>query len=98
MNIKNQLLRGAALTVLCWGLSGCDKPSQPPENTAIPYPLDTCVVSGEKLGADPDMKPYTFVHNGQEIKLCCKSCLKDFNADPEKYLARLKPAEAPAAP
>ncbi|MCU0770732.1 MAG: hypothetical protein MUE94_03030 [Verrucomicrobia bacterium] len=63
-----------------------------------PYPLDTCLVSGEKLGADPDMKPYVFVHAGQEIKLCCKSCLKDFNADPEKYLAKLKESAVPAAP
>lgn len=98
MNIGKQLVRGAAVMTLGWGLIGCDQLSQPSESAAIPYPLDTCVVSGEKLGAAPDMKPYTFVHKGQEIKLCCKSCLKDFNADPEKYLAKLKSAETPAAP
>ena len=61
---------------------------------AKPYPLDTCIVSDEKLGADPDMKPYSFVHEGQEIKLCCKSCLKKFNNSPETYLKKLKDAPA----
>lgn len=61
---------------------------------AKPYPLDTCVVSGEKLGADPDMKPYTFVHEGQEVKLCCKSCLKKFNKSPETYMKKIADAAA----
>ncbi|MFM1769387.1 MAG: hypothetical protein RJA22_1916 [Verrucomicrobiota bacterium] len=55
-----------------------------------PYPLTTCVVSDEKLGADPSMKPYTFVHEGQEVKLCCKPCLKKFNQDTAKYLAKIE--------
>jgi hypothetical protein len=38
-----------------------------------PYPLQTCVVSDEKLGEMGDA--YVFVHEGREIKLCCKSCL-----------------------
>jgi YHS domain-containing protein len=61
---------------------------------AKPYPLDTCIVSDEKLGADPDMKPYVFVHEGQEIKLCCKSCKKKFDKSPETYLKKLKDAPA----
>ena len=44
-----------------------------------PYPLDTCIVTDEKLDADPDMKSYAFVHEGQEVKLCCKSCKKKFD-------------------
>jgi len=52
------------------------------------YPLDTCVVSGEKLGEMGD--PYVFTHDGQEIKLCCKSCLKKFEKDPDKYIKKLK--------
>jgi hypothetical protein len=49
-------------------------------------------------------KPYLFVHEGQEIKLCCKSCLKDFNKEPAKYLKALAEAQkdgkrkAPSAP
>jgi hypothetical protein len=58
---------------------------------AKPYTLKTCVVSDEKLGEMGD--PYTFIHKGQEIKLCCKSCLKDFNKNPDKFLKKLKDAE-----
>jgi hypothetical protein len=56
---------------------------------AKPYPLDKCIVSDEKLGADPGMKTFVFVHEGQEIKLCCKSCQKDFKKEPAKYLKKL---------
>jgi hypothetical protein len=55
---------------------------------AKPYPLDTCLVSGEELGSMGDA--YVFVHEGQEIKMCCKKCLKKFNADTAKYLAMLE--------
>jgi hypothetical protein len=55
---------------------------------AKPYPLDKCIVSDEKLGGDMG-DPFVFVHEGQEIKLCCKSCQKDFNKDPAKYLKKL---------
>lgn len=37
--------------------------------------------------------PHTFVHNGREIKLCCKGCLKDFNKEPAKYIKQLEEAE-----
>jgi hypothetical protein len=63
--------------------------------TAKPYPLDKCIVSDEKLGEMG--KPYVFTHDGQEIKLCCKSCLKDFNKEPAKYLKKLEKAEADKA-
>ena len=55
---------------------------------AKPYKPDTCIVSDEKLGEMG--KPYVFVHEGQEIKLCCKSCKKKFDKDPAKYLKKLE--------
>jgi hypothetical protein len=55
------------------------------------YPLTTCLVTGEKLDAMGE--PYVFTYNGQEIKLCCKGCLKTFNKEPGKYLKKL--AESP---
>jgi len=58
---------------------------------AKPYPLKTCIVSDEKLGEMGD--PYTFEHEGREIKLCCKNCLKDFNKAPAKYVKKLEKAE-----
>ncbi len=54
-----------------------------------PYPLDTCIVTDNKLGSMGD--PLTIVHENQEIKLCCKACEKKFKKDPEKYLGKLKP-------
>ena len=53
-----------------------------------PYPLKTCIVSDEKLGEMGD--PFVFTHEGQEIKLCCKPCQKDFKKDPAKYLKKLE--------
>lgn len=52
-----------------------------------PYPLKTCLVSDEELGSMGD--PFVFTHEGQEIKLCCKSCQKDFKKSPAKYLKKL---------
>lgn len=59
-----------------------------PAGKAKSYPLDKCIVSDEKLGEMGE--PFVFVHNGQEIKLCCKSCQKDFKKDPAKYLKKLE--------
>ena len=58
---------------------------------AKPYPLKTCIVSGEKLGEMG--KPYVFVKDGQEFKLCCKGSLKDFNKEPAKYIKKLADAQ-----
>lgn len=52
------------------------------------YPLKTCIVSDEDLGSMGD--PYVFTHEGQEIKLCCKSCQKDFKKNPSKFLKKLE--------
>ncbi len=54
-----------------------------------PYKLDTCIVSDDKLGEMG--KPVVFTHKGQEIKLCCKPCRKDFDKNPAKYLKKLEP-------
>ena len=57
-----------------------------------PYPLQTCVVSGEKLGEMG--KPYTYEYKDREIKFCCKDCVKDFKKEPAKYVKKLEAAEA----
>jgi YHS domain-containing protein len=57
-----------------------------------PYPLDTCLVCGMKLGEMG--KPYVFVYKGQEIKVCNESEKKDFDKDPDKYMKKLAEAEA----
>lgn len=55
---------------------------------ARPYPLDVCIVSGNKLGSMG--KPITKVYNGQQVKFCCQPCTEDFDANPAKYMAKLK--------
>jgi YHS domain-containing protein len=59
-----------------------------------PDQLTTCPVSGEKLGEMG--KPYVFTYQGQEVKLCCSGCKKDFDKDPAKYLKKIREADAAA--
>lgn len=84
------------VTILALGLTGMAFVSRAADKKVKPYPLDTCVVADEKLGADPSMKPYVFTHEGREVKLCCKSCLKDFKKDTAKYIAKIEAAEKKA--
>jgi hypothetical protein len=53
---------------------------------AKPYPLKKCIVSDDAFDHG---KPVVFVHEGQEIKLCCEDCRKDFDKDPAKFLGKL---------
>ena len=71
-------------------VSGADTKADKPK----PYPLKTCITDGEKLGSMGD--PYVFTHEGREIKLCCKGCLKDFNKDSAKFMKKIEKAEAKA--
>lgn len=57
---------------------------------ADPYPLDTCIVSGEKLGEMGE--PIVKVYDGREIKFCCAGCPKKFEADKAAYLKKLDEA------
>ena len=58
---------------------------------AKPDLLETCPVSGEKLGEMG--KPLVFTYKDQEVKLCCKSCKKDFDKDPAKYISKIRAAD-----
>jgi len=55
-----------------------------------PYPLKTCVVSGEELGKMGEVKRIVF--EGQEVKFCCPDCEKDFRKDPKKYMKMIEDA------
>jgi YHS domain-containing protein len=61
----------------------------------IPDKLTTCPVSGDKLGEMG--KPFVFEYKGQEIKLCCKNCKKDFDKDPATYIKKIRAADKAAA-
>jgi YHS domain-containing protein len=58
------------------------------------YPLETCVVSGQKLGAMGE--PVEYVAGNRLVRFCCKGCVKQFEKDPQKYLDKLeKEQESP---
>ena len=88
-NMKNlPILALLATTCVVSNLSAEDKPK------AKAYPLDKCLVTDEKFEGS-GMETYEFVHEGQTIKLCCKSCLKDFKKDSATYLKKLPKTKGP---
>lgn len=90
--IKNLTALAFTASLLAAPLAGyaADKKAEPK-----PYTLKTCVVSDEKLGEMG--KPFVFEYKGQEIKLCCKSCKKDFDKEPAKFIKKMEEAEKKAA-
>ncbi|MFM8469268.1 MAG: efflux RND transporter periplasmic adaptor subunit, partial [Limisphaerales bacterium] len=61
-----------------------------------PYPLDVCIVGGEKLGSMGE--PATLIHQGQQVKFCCSGCQPEFEEDPTKFLKKLSALPSSAAP
>lgn len=52
-----------------------------------------CPVSGENIADSNDgdaKKAPSVTYKGYEVDLCCKKCVKTFNADPDKYLEKAK--------
>lgn len=78
----------------CCGGMGMTTIADEVSTNAIPDLLKTCPVSGEKLGEMG--KPVVFAYKGQEVKLCCKGCKKDFDKDPAKYLKLIRAADKTA--
>jgi hypothetical protein len=81
-------LAGPALVI------AADAKAEKSDKAKKPYTLKTCVVSDEKLGEMGD--PHVFTYEGREIKLCCKSCLKDFQKEPAKFVKKIEEAEKKA--
>lgn len=66
-----------------------------------PYPLETCPVSGEKLGADAATAVLTGMKDknldGTQVKFCCSKCEAAFKADPAKFIPKMDEAIVKAA-
>lgn len=89
------IILAAAFAVLPLSIRADDASSTASADTkARPDMLKTCPVSGDKLGEMG--APYVFVYKGQEVKLCCPNCKKDFDKDPAKYLKKIQEAAAKA--
>lgn len=80
------LVGAALLAAVALTTAGC-KSGYGSSASAKPYPLKTCIVSDEELGGMGE--PVVFTHKGQEIKLCCDNCRKEFDKDPAKFLSKL---------
>lgn len=66
------------------------------------YPLNTCMVSEDKLeegdmGPPQDMVYRQEGHPDRLVRLCCNHCVRDFKKDPAKYLKMIDDAAAAKA-
>jgi len=80
----------ALLSTLLLGSTFALADSATPKGVPKDYPLKKCVVSNEALGEHG--KVVKVSHDGTDVYLCCKDCLKDFNKDPGKYTKMVKDA------
>jgi hypothetical protein len=88
------LLIGVSTTVACTS-SVATEPVATSSTTA--YPLKTCVVSGGKLGGMGKPVAYVYQQAGQPdrmVMFCCKACIRKFEKEPAKFLAKLDAAGA----
>lgn len=90
------VITGFLFTVIAYPLFAADDHSQCSHAKAAAvqkdaYPLDTCPVSGAKLGSMG--KGATYTVKGQEIRLCCEGCIAAVKKDPEKYLKMIEDAK-----
>lgn len=72
------------LALLC---AGAATASTEPAAKDKPYPKKTCIVSDNELGSMGAV--ITKSYKGQQVKFCCKPCVKKFDKNPEKYLKKL---------
>lgn len=83
-----------ALLLTAFGVAPLTTHAADKKEKLKPYTLETCIVSGDKLGEMG--KPFEYEYKGREIKFCCKNCVKDFQKDPAKYVKKIEEAEAKA--
>ena len=88
--------RALLAPILVVGLAACtENPDSPSNGSSDPdstgqaaYPLEVCVVSGEKLGSMGD--PVVVEVEGHTFKLCCASCEEKLRDNPDKYIKMLE--------
>jgi len=87
----NTTLKSLLTVALLGGVMVVNAADEKKAKAPKPYPMETCVVSGEKL--DSMGEPVTTVYNGQQVKFCCESCIDDFKKEPAKFIAKLTEAK-----
>ena len=97
-------MKGTLAFLLAFGLVSCATTPAPagagpvarePAKKAAPkpkpYPLETCLVTGDDL--DEMDERVSTVYDGQVFEFCCKPCLKKFHKNPGKYVKLLAKAK-----
>ena len=105
--MSSSLSRVLRFTILLVGVSATAAVSAPTTAetaaaTSRPpvYPLETCVVSGGKLGGMGKPVAYVYKQAGQPdrtVMFCCKACIRKFEKEPARFLAKLDAAETATA-
>ena len=99
--MSSSLTRVFQFTVLLAGLSATATTAAPASaaltatTSQAAYPLKTCVVAGGKLGSMGKPVAYVYKQAGQPdrtVMFCCKGCIRKFEKEPAKYLAKLDAA------
>lgn len=87
-----KLLTLLAIAFLGTGISLAAEPDKDakPKDVPADYPLKKCPISEEELGAMG--KPVKVTHDGTDVYLCCKKCVKEFDKDPAKFTKMVKDA------
>lgn len=97
-------MKPVLLSLLALGLASCSSTQPTPAGIDIektvanrarapkpkPYPLKTCLVTGDDLDDMDDR--VSIVHEGQTFEFCCKPCVKKFHKSPGKYVKALEKA------
>ena len=99
------LLLSAALCASVASFAHDEKKTDKPAASAAAkaaYPLTTCVVSDDKLEDNSMGGPVDYFYKvagkpDRLVRFCCKDCVKDFEKEPAKFIARLDAATAAKA-
>ena len=84
--MQNKLTVMLRAAVLAFAAAGIPAPVMAAPGK--PYPLKTCLVTDNELGSMGKVISRTY--EGREVKFCCKPCVKKFEANPAKFLKKLK--------
>jgi hypothetical protein len=101
MSITRTVLSTCALLASIAGLAFTAAPAANDTFGGDAYPLETCPVSGEKLGKDAVTAVLSGMTDkkldGTQMKFCCAKCEASFKADPSKFMPKVEEEIAKAA-
>lgn len=88
-NTMKNILTTLMLSVAAMIITSCTSSGTPSGlGAAKAYTRNTCIVTDNDLGSMGDQQ--RLVYQGRELKFCCAPCVKKFQANPAKYMAKLQ--------